>query len=89
LATQAFWKLVLAVLAVLVVALAIVDFLTSRVAERTHMNSLQRDLFEKARMLGHVSATAKAPELEAFARSADARLTLIARDGKVIFKLGD
>jgi len=85
LAVQAFWKLVLAVLAVLVVALAIVDFLTSRVAERTHMNSLQRELFEKARMLGHVSATAKAPELEAFARSADARLTLIARDGKVVF----
>lgn len=84
-AAKIFLKLILAVLGVLVVALTTVDFLASRVAERTHMEALQRELFEKARMLALVPATARAPEMAAFARTADVRLTLVARDGKVLF----
>src|SRR5205085_110520 len=84
LAAKVFLKLILAVLGVLVVALTTVDFLASRVAERTHMDALQRELFEKARMLALVPATARSPELEPFARAADVRLTLVARDGKVL-----
>jgi two-component system, OmpR family, phosphate regulon sensor histidine kinase PhoR len=85
LAAKIFLKLILAVLGVLVVALTTVDFLASRVAERTYMNALQRELFEKARMLALVPSAAGAPELKHFARAADVRLTLVARDGKVLF----
>ncbi len=83
-----FLKLILGVLCVLVVALTAVDFQASRVAERTYVDTLTRELADKAKMLS-LLAPDPFPQIDtkvlrALARAAEGRVTLIARDGKVI-----
>jgi two-component system, OmpR family, phosphate regulon sensor histidine kinase PhoR len=88
LTARIFLKLILAVFCVLVVALTAVDFLASRVAERTYVQTLTSDLGDKGRMLEVLGLEAFAqtadPRFAAVAQASGARLTLIARDGRVL-----
>ena len=79
-----FTKLILAVLCVLMVALAAVDFLASSVAERTYVETLKRELFEKGRMLATAPTDSLHRDFTSFAKAAGARLTWISPDGRVI-----
>jgi two-component system phosphate regulon sensor histidine kinase PhoR len=79
-----FLKLIVSVLFVLAVALVAVDFLASSVAERTYLETLRRELFEKARMLATVPQELLNRDFGTFARQARVRLTWVARDGRVL-----
>ena len=82
-----FLKLILGVLCVLVVALSAVDYLASRAAERTYVEMLTRELAEKGRLLAVSTPSGSRPGAESLrdlARAAGARITWIARDGRVI-----
>jgi two-component system, OmpR family, phosphate regulon sensor histidine kinase PhoR len=83
-----FTKLITAVLIVMVVALAAVDFLASRIAERTYVETLTQELTGKARMLGVLGdrglARVSAADMDALAAAAGGRITLIEPGGKVI-----
>ncbi len=79
-----FAKLILAVVCVLLVALAAVDFLASEVAGRAYVDTLKRELFEKGRMLAATPPDSLRRDFSAFANAAGARLTWIAPDGRVI-----
>ena len=79
-----FLKLILSVLFVLVVALVAVDFLASSVAERTYLETLRRELFEKGRMLATTPQDLLSREFATFARDAGVRLTWVAPNGRVI-----
>ncbi len=86
--TRIFVKLILAVVIVLVVALTGVDFLASRIAEKTYLETLIRELTDRARMakairsLGGLSFTE--PGTRVLARSSGARVTVIDRSGRVL-----
>ncbi len=77
-----FVKLIIAVLIVLAVALTAVDFLVSRVAEQSYIETLRRELFEKAQLTAELSTDPS--HLRNASVLADARVTLIARDGRVL-----
>ena len=77
-----FLKLIIAVVIVLAVALTVVDFLASRVVERTYVDTLRRQLFEKSRLIAALSQDPA--KLQLSARLADARVTVVAHDGSVI-----
>ena len=83
-----FFKLIVAVLSVLIVALTAVDVLASRVAESSYKETLKRELADKARMLiklsGNGWSRADRAAFQRLAQAAGARLTLIAPDGRVI-----
>ncbi|MEJ7607484.1 MAG: hypothetical protein WKF37_14765 [Bryobacteraceae bacterium] len=83
-----FLKLIFAVLCVLVVALTAVDFLASKVAERTYVDTLKRELEEKGRMLALLSidelGRMDAHKFQELSKAANGRLTIITRDGKVL-----
>jgi two-component system phosphate regulon sensor histidine kinase PhoR len=83
-----FFKLIVAVISVLIVALIAVDFLASRVAESSYKITLKRELADKARMLSELNDPGwRDSDRVAFshlAQAAGARLTLIASDGRVI-----
>ncbi|MBC7928797.1 MAG: hypothetical protein H7039_24400, partial [Bryobacteraceae bacterium] len=72
LTARIFLKLIFGVFCVLVVALTAVDFLASKVAERTYLAKLTRELEEKNRML----ALEKVAEL---GRRGDIRYYALAR----------
>jgi two-component system phosphate regulon sensor histidine kinase PhoR len=79
-----FVKLIFAVLCVLLVALAAVDVLGSRVIESSYVETLTRELEGRARML--VSLSRDHPgSLRDLAHAAGGRLTLVAEDGRVVF----
>jgi two-component system phosphate regulon sensor histidine kinase PhoR len=84
-----FAKLILAVVIILAVALVAVDALVSRVVSATYRDALREDLIEK----GHVLAAIPRADLEAnfqgFARQANARLTRVAKDGRVLADSGN
>jgi two-component system phosphate regulon sensor histidine kinase PhoR len=83
-----FIKLIFAVMCVLVVALVAVDVLASRVAERTYVRTLTRELQDKAKVvalaLEGVPESTELTSLVGLARAAGGRITLIAREGRVI-----
>jgi two-component system phosphate regulon sensor histidine kinase PhoR len=82
-----FFKLLVGTLCVLVVALAAVDILVSRVAESTYRESLERELTEKGRMLAISFENEGIPEagqLHQISRAAHVRLTVVAPDGRVL-----
>lgn len=81
-----FLKLILGVFCVLIVALTAVDILASRVAERTYVSILTRELADKGRMLdaADVDRFAGGPLFTKMADASGARLTLIAPNGSVI-----
>ena len=83
-----FFKLILGVLCILVVALFAVDVLASRIAESNYRETLTRELEQKSRMLAillTVDGTAKsAATVRDLARAAGGRLTVVAPDGRVL-----
>jgi two-component system phosphate regulon sensor histidine kinase PhoR len=83
-----FFKLIAAVLCLLVVALGAVDILATRVVESTDQETLERELSDKGAMLAMVldrGLDLRSPEVvRAFAGRTRGRLTLIARDGRVL-----
>ncbi|MCA2972064.1 MAG: HAMP domain-containing protein [Acidobacteriaceae bacterium] len=78
-----FFKLITAVLCLLVVALVAVDFFASKVAESTYLETLERELVDKGRMLALVVPSDRT-QFTRYAQAARGRLTLIARDGRVL-----
>jgi two-component system phosphate regulon sensor histidine kinase PhoR len=82
-----FIKLIFGVLCVLVVALLAVDVLASRVAERTYVQTLTGQLQNKGRVVALAlaqAAGAGASPLTKLAHAAGGRITIIARDGRVL-----
>lgn len=83
-----FFKLIGAVLCLLIVALAAVDYLATRVVENTYQETLERELADKGAMLAmgvdQGLNLRDAKIVRAFAGKTRGRLTLIARDGRVL-----
>ncbi|MEP6540226.1 MAG: hypothetical protein ABJF23_33170, partial [Bryobacteraceae bacterium] len=83
-----FLKLILGVLCVLVVALTAVDFQASKVAERTYVGTLTRELADKCRMLSFLApadfSQIDVASFRALARAADGRATAVGHDGRVL-----
>lgn len=83
-----FFKLTMGVLAVLALALIVVDFLASKVAERTYIEMVRSELDDKSRMIGllegeAVSSLDERKFLE-LAKAAGGRVTVISNDGRVL-----
>ncbi len=78
-----FFKLIGAVLGLLVVALVAVDFFASKVAESTYLETLERELIDKGNMLA-IALPSDPTQFKRYAAAARGRLTLIARDGLVL-----
>ena len=79
-----FTRLILAVLGILIVALTAIDLLVSRVAERNYLDTLRVDLFEKGRVLASVPSQELLRNFKGYAQRANARLTWVRSDGKVL-----
>ncbi|MBY0503679.1 MAG: hypothetical protein K2X03_07210 [Bryobacteraceae bacterium] len=77
-----FLKLITAVLFVLVVSLVVVDFMASKIAETSYVDTLSRELASKCRILALADLSPE--KFRAFAQAAGGRITLIARDGRVL-----
>ena len=86
--SRIFIKLIVGTLAVLVVALAAVDILASRVAESNYRESIERQLEEKGRSLSLLLRGILPERIQAqvkeIADQARARITLVAPDGRVL-----
>jgi two-component system phosphate regulon sensor histidine kinase PhoR len=87
-----FFKLIGAVLCLLIIALGAVDILATRVVETTYQETLEREITDKGAMLA--VAVEKGVDLSQsdavreFASRTRGRLTLIARDGRVLADSG-
>jgi two-component system phosphate regulon sensor histidine kinase PhoR len=83
-----FFKLIFAVLIIMVVALTTIDFLASEMAESTYVDGIKREMRQKTEMLSVIAqrdmAAMTPQEVDALARAAGARLTVVAHDGKVL-----
>ncbi len=77
-----FLKLIAAVLVVLIITLLAVDIMASRIAESSYVDTLSRELAGKCRILALADLTSD--KFQAFAKAAGGRLTLVARDGRVL-----
>jgi len=88
LTARIFAKLIVGVLCVLIVALAAVDVLVTRLAEDDAVAQRHRELSEKASMLAQLSdagfASLPREEFISLARRAGVRITVIAPDGAVL-----
>lgn len=78
-----FAKLILAVLSVLIVALTAVDFLASQRVEKMYLDTLERELYQKGRMVA-LELENGGIDFHNLAAAAGARITLIAPDGRVV-----
>jgi two-component system phosphate regulon sensor histidine kinase PhoR len=88
LTARIFFKLIVGILCVLLVALVAVDLLARRVAERSYLETLERDLAQKGRMLALTADNLTAADMDrvhALAKSAGARITRVRRNGDVVF----
>jgi two-component system phosphate regulon sensor histidine kinase PhoR len=83
-----FFKLISAVLIVMVVAFAAIDLLSARYAERAYLNGLKTELAQKIsmfQMMDREPLLALTPgSVRDLARAAGGRLTIIAPDGHVL-----
>ncbi len=83
-----FIKLIAGVICVLLVALLAADLLVSRLAEEIYLNERRRDLSEKLHMLAELSPDGFAglprEHFLGLARQAGVRITVVARDGRVL-----
>jgi two-component system, OmpR family, phosphate regulon sensor histidine kinase PhoR len=85
LTARIFVKLLSAVVCLLLVALVTVDVIAARVAESTYIRNLTAQLQDKCGMAALSAPAALEPErIKALARAADARITFIAPDGRVL-----
>ena len=71
-------------LGILVVALTAIDYLVSGVAEKTYVDTLRAELFEKGRMLARVPRDVMYQDFKALAEHGGVRLTWVGADGHVI-----
>jgi two-component system, OmpR family, phosphate regulon sensor histidine kinase PhoR len=79
-----FLKLIAAVFGVLVISLVAVDFMASRIAEDTYVDTLKAELAQKCRILALDDDVFRDPKhLQLLARNAGGRITIINRDGTV------
>jgi two-component system, OmpR family, phosphate regulon sensor histidine kinase PhoR len=76
-----FLKILAAIACLLAVALSATEFLVSRVAETGYADILSRNLEQKARMMVQAGDLS---HLESLAETAHARITVVARDGRVL-----
>lgn len=80
-----FLKLLAAILAVLVLSLFAVDFMSSRIAEDTYVDTLKIELEQKCRILALDSGIIASPKrLDDLAQAAGGRVTVIDKAGKVL-----
>ena len=83
-----FFKLIFAVLLIMVVALTTVDFLASEMAEQAYIQGLTLELQEKVKMLGVLGRQdilkLTGENVQAMSAAAGGRLTVIAPDGRVL-----
>ncbi|MEX2262441.1 MAG: ATP-binding protein [Bryobacteraceae bacterium] len=91
-----FAKLTVSFMCLLIIAMTAVDFFAGRIAESNYIENLTRELNEKGRMIAVAerddlqrlaadgSDARMVARIQALAREADARLTVIARDGRVL-----
>ena len=83
-----FFKLIFAVVLIMVVALSAVDFLASDMAERAYIEGLTVEMQEKTRMLSVLSERdildLTQDDVRAIAAAASGRLTVIRPDGSVM-----
>ncbi len=83
-----FFKLIFAVVIIMVVALTTIDFLASEMAETTYVEGVKREMRQKTEMLSVIAqrdmATMTKEEVTALSHAAGARLTVVAPDGRVI-----
>ena len=83
-----FFKLIFAVLLIMVVALTAVDFLASEMAEQAYIQGLTLEMQEKMKMLGVLGRQniqqLTGDNVRAMAAAAGGRLTVIAPDGRVL-----
>lgn len=83
-----FFKLITAVLIIMVVALTTIDFLASSMAENAYVDTLTHEMQDKAKMFSVLSKAqllALTPqEVRTMSQAAGARLTLVAPDGRVL-----
>jgi two-component system phosphate regulon sensor histidine kinase PhoR len=77
-----FLKLIAAVFCVLIISLVAVDFMASKIAETSYVDTLSRELVGKCRILSLADLTPD--KFKAFAKAAGGRLTMIAADGRVL-----
>jgi two-component system, OmpR family, phosphate regulon sensor histidine kinase PhoR len=78
-----FIKLLLGVVSVLALALISVDYLVSQQLRETYFNTLERELQEKATTIAMMLPRTEA-ELREIGKATGARVTWIARDGRVL-----
>ena len=82
-----FFKLIFAVVLIMVVALSAVDFLASDMAERAYLDGLTVELTEKARMLSVLTdrelLSLTPDSVKALAEAAGGRLTIVDSEGRV------
>ncbi len=81
-----FLKLIAAVLAVLITSLVAVDFMASRIAEDTYVDTLKAELTQKCRILALEEAEMvnDTKRLADLARAAGGRISIVRRDGTVL-----
>jgi two-component system, OmpR family, phosphate regulon sensor histidine kinase PhoR len=83
-----FLKLALAVVLMMAVALAAIDFLASEMAQKIYVDALKQEMSEKTRMLGVLDREALIqlrPEVVVrLAGAAGGRLTIVDHDGRVL-----
>lgn len=81
-----FLKLIGVACCLIAVALCVTDILVSRVAESNYIQNLDREMRQKGRMLALSQEFPALDQLRvhALAESAGARLTVVARDGRVL-----
>lgn len=79
-----FIRLIFAALCILVVALVAIDFLVTRVAERSYIDSLRQELLQRAHVLAAAPRDSLQRDFNAYARATGARLTWVADDGRVL-----
>ncbi len=72
------------VVGVIVIAVTAVDFLASKVAERTYTDTLTREMFEKSRMIAAMPQDVVRTRFANLAAAAGARMTIVAQDGTVL-----
>lgn len=79
-----FFKLILAIICILIVAVVAVDYLASQVAERTYIETLTRNLASKGRLLAmFLRDEPKHSRFVEMSHALNGRLTLIHMDGTV------
>lgn len=81
-----FLKLIAGVLGVLITSLVAVDFMASRIAEDTYVDTLKIELTQKCRILAleEKEISGNASRLADLARAAGGRISIVRRDGTVI-----